>query len=86
MKQLLYLNVAGSTTQLWMLDRVDDDIGFEQLEFRVQTKEELKKHLLYFRTCMKLELDRRINDCCTSYVTSLVEKKVSLYELMIYSC
>jgi len=66
--------------RLWKLDKIDDNIGSEELEFQVQTKEELSKHLLYFRTCMKLELDRQINDCDTSYITSLVGKKVRLLD------
>lgn len=49
---------------------------FEELKFQVQTKEELKNNLLYLRTCMKLELDRKINDFDTSYIANLVEKKV----------
>lgn len=66
--------------QLWKLDKIEGDIGSEELEFQVQTKEELSKHLLYFRTCMKLKLDRQINNCDTSYITSLVRKKVRLLD------
>lgn len=53
-----------------------EEFEFEELEFQVQTKEELKNNLLYLRTCMKLELDRKINDFDSSYIASLVEKKV----------
>lgn len=68
----------GSQIKIWKLEKLENDIESEELEFQVQTKDELRKHLLYFRTCMKLELDRKVNDCDSSYITSLLEKKVCL--------
>lgn len=69
------MNIVGSKINLWELKKIDDAIQSEKLEFLVQTKEELSNNLLYFRICMKLELDRKINDCDTA---SLLEKKVCL--------
>lgn len=57
----------------------NDDYEFEELEFQVQTKDELKNNLLYLKTCMKLELNRKISDFDSSYIASLVEKKVGIY-------
>lgn len=65
--------------QVWKLEKIDDSFESEELEFQVQTKEDLNKHLLYFRTCMKLELDRKINDFNTSYIEALLEKKVCVF-------
>lgn len=70
------MNKFGSKVQVWKLEKVDDAIEFEELKFIVETKEGLNNHLLYFRTCMKLELDRQINDCNSSYIEALLEKKV----------
>jgi hypothetical protein len=70
------LNIFDSKVQVWKLEKFDDAIEFENLELIVETKEGLNKHLLYFRTCMKLELDRQINDCDSSYIEALLEKKV----------
>lgn len=76
--------MIGSQVQLWELEKnVDDIIQSEKLEFQIQTKEELNTNLIYFRTCMKFELDRRISDCGSSYITSLLEKKVCLLYLFL---
>lgn len=72
------MNIVDSKINLWELKKIDDAIQSVQLEFQVQTKEELSNNLLYFRTCMKLELDRKINDCDPLYTASLLEKKVCL--------
>lgn len=78
-EQLLYLNMDSSQIKLWKLEKFENDIESEELEFQVQTKDELRNNLLYFRTCMKLELDRKVNDCDSSYITSLLEKKVPMF-------
>jgi len=70
------LNIVGSQVKLWELKKIDNAIQSEKLEFQVQTKEELSKNLIYFRTCMKLELDRKMNDCDLLNTASLLEKKV----------
>jgi len=75
------LNIIGSQIKLWGLEKIDDAIQSEKIEFQIQTKEELSKHLLYFRTCMKLELDRKINDCDLVNTASLLEKKVCLLDI-----
>uniref|UniRef100_A0A2S2NF88 Ufm1-specific protease 2 n=1 Tax=Schizaphis graminum TaxID=13262 RepID=A0A2S2NF88_SCHGA len=77
----LYLKIVGSQINLWELKKIDDAIQSEKLEFQVQTKEELSNNLLYFRTCMKLELDRKINDSDSLYTASLLEKKIGLKPL-----
>ncbi|CAH1716986.1 unnamed protein product [Aphis gossypii] len=77
----LYLNIVGSKINLWEFKKIDDAIQSEKLEFQVQTKEELSNNLLYFRTCMKLELDRKINDCDPLNTASLLEKKIGLKPL-----
>ncbi|KAL4149101.1 hypothetical protein QTP88_003117 [Uroleucon formosanum] len=77
----LYLNMVGSEIKLWEVKKIDNAIQSEKLEFQVQIKEELNKNLLYFRTCMKLELDRKINDFDSLYATSLLEKKIGLKPL-----
>lgn len=77
--------MIGSQVQLWKLEKnVDDIIQSEELEFQVQAKEELNTNLIYFRTCMKFELDRKISDCDSSYITSLLEKKVCFYCICFY--
>lgn len=68
----------GSQIKIWKFEKLEHDIESEELQFQVLTKDELSKHLLYFRTCMKLELDRKVNDYDVSYITSLLEKKVYL--------
>lgn len=73
------MNVTGSQMQLWRLEKVNDRLESKKIDFQVQTKEELSNNLLYFRTCMKLELDRKINVCDSSYIASLLEKKVNLF-------
>lgn len=70
------MNIVGSQVKLWELKKIDNAIQSEKLEFQVQTKEELRKNLIYFRTCMKLELDRKMNDCDLLNTASLLEKKV----------
>lgn len=70
------MNIVGSQVKLWELKKIDNAIQSEKLEFQVQTKEELSKNLIYFRTCMKLELDRKMNDCDLLNTASLLEKKV----------
>jgi len=75
------LNIVDSQVKLWELKKIDDSIQSKNLEFQVQIKEELSKNLLYFRTCMKLELDRKMNDCDSLYTTSLLEKKVCLLDI-----
>jgi len=75
------LNIVGSQVKLWELKKVENDIQSEKLEFQVQIKEELSKNLLYFRTCMKLELDRKMNDCDSLYTAGLLEKKVCLSDV-----
>lgn len=50
------------------------------LAFEVLTKEEISERLLYLRTCMKLELDRKIKDCDSSYIENLLDKKVCLLD------
>lgn len=73
--------MVGSEIKLWEVKKIDNAIQSEKLEFQVQIKEELNKNLLYFRTCMKLELDRKINDFDSLYATSLLEKKVCLLDI-----
>jgi len=75
------LNIVGSQVKLWELKKIDNAIQSEKLEFQVQIKEELSKNLIYFRTCMKLELDRKMNDCDLLYAASLLEKKVCLLDI-----
>lgn len=75
------MNIVGSQVKLWELKKIDNAIQSEKLEFQVQIKEELSKDLLYFRTCMKLEIDRKINDFDSLYSTSLIEKKVCLLDI-----
>lgn len=65
--------------QLWMLEKVNDHLESKKIDYQIQTKEELSNNLVYFRTCMKLELDRKVNACDSSYISSLIEKKVYLF-------
>lgn len=73
---MLYLNISDSQVQLWKIEKNGDDIESEELNFQIQTKEELSEHLLYFRTCMKLELNRVLSGSDSLNIASLVEKKV----------
>lgn len=72
--------MIGSQIQLWKLEKFDDDIESEELEFQTQTKEEISKHLLYFRTRMKLELDRKLSDSDPSYIINFLKKQVCLLD------
>lgn len=70
------MNLNESQGKLWKVEQNDDDFEFRELVFQVQTKEELRNNLLYLRTCMKLELDRKTSQCNFSDITCLLEKKV----------
>jgi len=70
------LNLNGSQGKLWKVEQNGDDFESKELVFQVQTKEELRNNLLYLRTCMKLELDRKTSQCNLSDITCLLEKKV----------
>lgn len=80
---MLYLNMIDDQPKLWNLEKVDNVIKFEEFKFQIQTKDELSKHLLYFRTRMKLELDRKVNDFDQVYIANLLEKKVYLLHYII---
>lgn len=75
---MLYLKTTDSKVLFWKLEKIGDGIESKVLVFQEKTKEELSEQLLYFKTSMKLELDRKINDCDLSYITSIIEKKVCL--------
>ncbi|XP_050537197.1 ufm1-specific protease 2 isoform X2 [Daktulosphaira vitifoliae] len=48
----------------------------EEINFKVQTKNDLYKELFYFRIQMKFELDQNIEGHSSSYISNLLDKKV----------
>lgn len=75
------MDISGSQVKLWNVEQIGDDFESEELYFQVQTKEEIQNNLLYFRTCMKLELDKKISECD---ITCWLEKKVPVLIQFIF--
>lgn len=83
MNQFFYYNLY--TQNLTTIKHTSDGIEiFNLLKFEILTKEEISEHLLYLRTCMKLELNRKIKDCDSSYIENLLEKKVPMFIDLIH--
>ncbi|XP_050429656.1 ufm1-specific protease 2-like [Adelges cooleyi] len=78
--KLLYLDFKDLELQLWRLVK-NGDTQPEKIKYEVQSKKELCKQLIYFRVCMKFEVDQNIENCDSSYILNLVDKKIGVKPL-----